>query len=74
MKLNAFDRNSSVISKMKKSNNVYIYGAGELGRDVGLYFCKIGITIVGYVVGDLYLRHHGCTVPELVLYGIPVRK
>lgn len=54
MKLNAFDRNSSVISKMKKSNNVYIYGAGELGRDVGLYFCKIGITIAGYVVDDLY--------------------
>lgn len=22
----------------------------------------------------LYLRHHGCCVPELVIYGIPVRK
>lgn len=50
MKRNAFARNSSVISKMKKSDNVYIYGAGELGRDVGLYFCKIGITIAGCVV------------------------
>lgn len=56
MKLNAFDRNSSIISKMKKSDNVYIYGAGELGRDVGLYFCKIGITIAGCVVDVLFDR------------------
>ena len=23
---------------------------------------------------DLYLRHHGCCVPELVLYGIPTKR
>ena len=23
---------------------------------------------------DVFLRHHGCTVPELVLYGIPRKR
>lgn len=54
MKINIFDKNSSVIPAMKKSDNVYIYGAGELGRDVGLYLQKLGVTIAGYTVDDKF--------------------
>lgn len=54
MRLNVFDSSSSVISAMKKSHNVYIYGAGELGRDAGLYLQKLGVTIAGYTVDDKF--------------------
>lgn len=58
MKLNVFDCNSSVVSAMKNSHNVYIFGAGELGRDVGLYLQRLGVVIAGYTVDDkLYISN-----------------
>lgn len=55
MKLNCFDVNSAVIEDMKKDTSyVYIYGAGDLGKNVFDFLQSLGIKIDAYVLDDEY--------------------
>lgn len=54
MKLKLFDRNSHVLNEMKKSSYVYIYGAGDLGRDIYLFLESQGVAVRAYAVDDEY--------------------
>lgn len=54
MKLKLFDRNSKILKDMAKSPYVYIYGAGDFGRDIYLFLKEQGVHARAYAVDDQY--------------------
>ena len=54
MKLKLFDRNSDVLKDMAKSSYVYIYGAGDFGRDIYIFLKERGVQVRAYTVDDQY--------------------
>ena len=68
MNLKLFDRNSVVLKEMARSSCVYIYGAGDFGRDIYHFLSEQGVHVQAYVVDDKYydenrgdmVRLHDC--------------
>ena len=54
MKLKLFDRNSDVLKDMAQSSYVYIYGAGDFGRDIYIFLKERGVQVRAYAVDDQY--------------------
>ena len=54
MKLKIFDRNSDVLEDMAQSSYVYIYGAGDFGRDIYIFLKERGVQVRAYAVDDQY--------------------
>ena len=70
MELKFFGRNSDVLKDMEKSSYVYIYGAGDFGRDIYHFLKEQGVHVRAYAVDDKYydasrqsmIRFHDCLV------------
>lgn len=60
MRLNFFDSKSDIISSMKSSEYIYIYGAGGYAFSVGNYLKEQNIKINAYVVDDEYYKVDMC--------------
>ena len=68
MELKLFDRKSNVLKDMAKSSYVYIYGAGDFGKDIYRFLKMQGVHVQAYAVDDKYydgdrqdtVRLHDC--------------